>query len=131
MKIKILQTPSVFTFLFLGCAILFLGVLSSGCASVQKGTTQTVPIDSNPAGAEVFAGGEKIGTTPMEHDFERRTAHRVRISKEGYETREVLLHTVENEAAGQFIRFSFEERRGSYLSLEPEAISVDLRPLSE
>ncbi|MCH8475572.1 MAG: PEGA domain-containing protein [Opitutales bacterium] len=112
-------------------AILALGVLLAGCATVQKGTTQTVPIESSPAGAEVFAGSEKLGTTPLEHDFERRTAHRVRIVKEGYEPHEVLLRTVENEAADQLIRFSFEERRGSYLSLEPEEISVELRPLSD
>ena len=110
---------------------LTLGMLAGGCATVQKGTTQSVPIESSPSGAEVFIRGEMVGTTPMEYSFNRRSAHRVRIAKEGYESEEVLLQTVENEAADQFIRFSFEERRGSYLSLEPEEISVDLRPVAE
>ncbi|MCH8539182.1 MAG: PEGA domain-containing protein [Opitutales bacterium] len=124
------RKPFVSFLLALG-ATLALGLLLTGCATVQRGTTQTVSVESSPSGAEVFAGSEKLGTTPLEHDFERRTAHRVRIVKEGYEPHEVLLRTVENEAADQFIRFSFEERRGSYLSLEPEEISVELRPLSE
>ena len=111
-------------FLFFGA----LGLLLAGCATFTQGTRQVVSIETDPPGAEVYRGGELLGTTPLEHAFSRKVAHRLVIRKEGYEDEEVLLYTVDNEAADQFIRFSVEQRRGSYQSLEPEEVSLTLTP---
>lgn len=101
----------------------------SGCASVRQGSTQVVPIVTDPPGAEVYRRGELLGETPLEHAFSRRVAHRLLIQKEGFITEEVFLYTVPNEGETQFFRFSWEQRRGSYQDLSPDEVELTLRPL--
>ncbi|MEX2380852.1 MAG: PEGA domain-containing protein [Opitutales bacterium] len=108
-------------------AILALSLLT-GCATIQKGTTQRVPIESQPSGAAVYVNNQYVGDTPLRHDFPRKTGHLVRIEKEGYASETLSLRTVPNEAAGAFVRFSVDEIVGAQNDLRPDAVSVSLRP---
>ena len=64
-----------------GCLAL---VFVSGCASMVTGTTQHIPITSNPPGAKVTIDGELKGTTPLSVDLERKPYHSVTLELEGY-----------------------------------------------
>lgn len=44
--------------------LLTLTLLLSSCATVFKGGTQTVPVSTEPAGAEIIIDGVSYGTTP-------------------------------------------------------------------
>lgn len=41
-------------------------VFFSGCATLFKGSTQVLPVNSDPAGAEVFVDGVSVGRTPIQ-----------------------------------------------------------------
>jgi hypothetical protein len=60
-------------------------LLATGCATIVRGTHQTVAIRSNPSGATVFVDG-KTYTTPAQLDLARRQSHGVVLTKEGYRT---------------------------------------------
>ena len=56
--------------------------LLCGCGQVQR----TVSIDSQPAGALVYANNQEIGRTPLQRDFIWYGTYDVSASLEGYET---------------------------------------------
>ena len=128
---RIFSIKGFFRHLFVLALLLVGSALGSGCASLTKGSRQVVPITTDPSGAEVVHRGKVLGETPLEHAFPRRTAHRLVIRKEGYVTEEVFLYTVPNEAETQFVRFSWEQRRGSYQDLAPAEVDLTLRPFPE
>jgi hypothetical protein len=65
-------------------------VLSASCAALISGTTQTVPITSQPPHAEVFVDGVSVGFTPVELELERGREHTVVVRLAGRERTVVL-----------------------------------------
>lgn len=70
--------------LLFGISILLLTVLAS-CATLTKGTEQTITINSNVDGAGVFLEGSQIGTTPYVGKIPKNK-EAVTIEKDGYRT---------------------------------------------
>jgi hypothetical protein len=70
-------------------AIVFAGILmmsmSGGCATLLRGTHQTINVKTEPEGATVNVDG-KAFTSPADVDLRRKESHVVAISKEGYRT---------------------------------------------
>jgi hypothetical protein len=60
------------------------GLYLMGCATVFKGSTREVAFNTEPAGAEVFVNGRKLGNTPVEVELESRVTHSIEIKKAGY-----------------------------------------------
>ncbi len=52
-----------------------LAIALSGCATLFNPSSQHVPIDSAPPGAEVFVDGTLVGTTPITLELEKRSEH--------------------------------------------------------
>jgi hypothetical protein len=69
----------------------FLAFLGSGCATMAHGRFQQVLVTSEPAGAAVFEGSRLMGITPTQLKLARRPRHLLRIEKEGFLTREIVL----------------------------------------
>ena len=65
-------------------------LLCGGCATLMRGTHQSLKITTDPGGATVQVDGRSY-TTPAEVDLPRRQAHQVVISKPGYRTVEFKL----------------------------------------
>ena len=57
----------------------------SGCATIVSGTTQSVTIQSTPAGASVFIDGVEKGVTPLTLELKRKADTTLKVSKEGYQ----------------------------------------------
>lgn len=68
----------------LGVAILTLALC--GCASVLKGTSQTVTFTSTPDGAEVLVDGLSRGVTPLSISLKKNQYSTVMVKKAGYAT---------------------------------------------
>ncbi len=62
------------------------------CAAIIRGTSQKIPVTSNPAGAKIIVDGNEMGTTPMNLKLRRKKIHNIKIEKEGYEPFTVIIN---------------------------------------
>ena len=59
--------------------------LSYGSATIFKGTSQAITIDSNPEGAKVYVDGQLRGKTPLSISMNKSlSTHTFRVVKNGY-----------------------------------------------
>lgn len=67
-------------------------VSAGGCATLAHGTRQDVAVTSEPAQADVFIDGERMGATPLTVSLKRRRKDIVlRFAKEGFADAQVPL----------------------------------------
>lgn len=64
----------------------------SGCATVFKGGTQEVPVNSSPSGAEVIINGVSQGVTPLNLQLESNKSYTV-VVRNGTEERTFVLRS--------------------------------------
>jgi hypothetical protein len=123
--------------MFRAMGLFFALSLVSGCATVVKGTTQVIPINSDPTGAEVLVNNNMLGITPTEIKLKRKNDHQVIIRKEGYSTVTMpVLKSVGgavwgNVLAGGLIGWGVDATSGAQYNLSPETIFVTLRPAGQ
>ena len=106
-------------------------VLLSGCALLFKGTNQTVPFNSDPAGAEVYIDGAKMGTTPLQIQLKVDRSYTVTFKKDGKE-RTVILR---NEIGPIWVVLDLfglapliiDAATGAWYELQPGQVNVDLK----
>jgi len=72
-------------------AILMIGLSLSmtGCATIFKGTTERVSLNSEPHGAEVYVNDAYVGDTPLRLKLETKHAYRIEFRKDGYKSKVV------------------------------------------
>ena len=85
-------------------ALLFAGVLMSGCATILDGRSQVLTVSSNVDGAEVIlvtsSGSETvIGKTPYVGPVKRIKNGKLAVKKDGFKTIEIALTTDTNPYA--------------------------------
>lgn len=118
---KILLTIGLFPFL-------------ASCATLVHGTRQEIPISTNPSGALV-SDGETTTETPAIFNLKRGTDHVLTITKPGYHTENIkLAHVISEVVAGNLIfggliGWGIDAISGAQWRLEPEVVTVTLRPL--
>jgi hypothetical protein len=71
-------------------AVVLLGLITGGCATAMRGTTQRVRVESDPASATVTLD-EKTYTTPFEVTLKRNARHTVLVSAPGYQPVQFML----------------------------------------
>lgn len=111
-------------------------LFAGGCASIVKGTTQAIPVSSDPAGADVKIDGNKIGQTPVSVEAKRKTDHLITIEMPGYQvesiavTRNVGGAVYGNILAGGLVGWGVDAMSGAQYNLSPATISVKLKSAS-
>ena len=109
---------------------------SSGCATVIKGTTQGIPVNSEPDNADVLVDGQLVGTTPTTVEMKRKRDHLVTIEKDGYQPKTIAVvkdiggAVFGNILAGGLIGWGVDAASGAQYNLNPKTISVKLEPVS-
>jgi len=68
------------------------------CATLSRGTSQKIPVTSNPSGAKIIVDGEEMGYAPLELKLKRKKSHVIRIEKQGYNPLEI--RTTRKTSAG-------------------------------
>jgi hypothetical protein len=107
--------------------------LMNGCATMVKGTTQDIPITSDPSGARVQVNGAAAGTTPTTVTLSRKFNHVITLEKEGYETETVAVTksigrtTGGNLLAGGIVGWGVDAMSGAQYDLAPATIDARLR----
>src|SRR5690625_7796757 len=66
--------------IFAAFAVLYL----TGCATAIKGRSQTIPVASEPDGADIIVNDSNVGGTPAEGELRRKRDHQIIIKKQGY-----------------------------------------------
>jgi len=114
-------------------------LISAGCATLFSRGYDDLTIESNPPGAEVYWGAEKIGTTPFTRRFDRDTFEipKLTFRKAGYLTQTVTLQrTLERTALFNFGFFlttcggtswGIDAVSGNMIRYTPDSYLIDLQ----
>jgi hypothetical protein len=114
-------------------ALAVSGILSAGCATIVKGSTQTITVSSNVDGADVFLDGLKVGTTPFAGPVPKNKGA-LMVQKPGYRAANLSLSkSLEpmfwgNIITGGTLGSITDFASGSAYQYAPAAYQVDLRP---
>lgn len=68
-------------------------IFSNSCATIVKGPTQKVTIDSNVPGADIYLNNKRIGQTPYTGPIPRGSDTTIVVSKPGYRNKTVTLNS--------------------------------------
>ena len=104
----------------------------SGCATLMCGTSQNVPVSSNPAGATLQVDGSGSFTTPTTLRLERKRDHLLVFTKDGYEEQSLtLLHVIGGAVCGNIllgglIGWFVDALTGAQYRLAPAKVHVEL-----
>ena len=129
-------------------AIVASALLISGCASIQSGTSQTIKVSSNPAGATVYTATSKnntvvnkgvvgvTGATPLAVSVSRKDGV-IMLEKEGYEPATVDMKKKMNPwvwgdiILGSMLSTSIDTSTGASSQYDPGEYMVDLKPIAK
>jgi hypothetical protein len=116
-------------------------VFSTGCASITRGTTDTLVIESDPAGADVKLSTGLSGKTPVSFKLPRKNDLTVTISKPGFETLTVNVSSqvvgagsagmAGNVLVGGLIGVAVDASTGAMKDLKPNPVKVKLNPVAK
>lgn len=109
-------------------------VLLTSCATIVKGSTDTIKITSIPPGAKVLnEGGEEIGVTPCDVQLTSKRAHKLSIASSGYASRTVNIennfsigYTIGNIFSFSLLGLIVDVASGSIYNLQPNEVNVTL-----
>lgn len=112
------------------------GSLFTGCATVTRGTSEVLVVETEPAGASVRLSNGMVGTSPTSFKIPRKGAVTVTIFKEGYEPLEVQVHTqvagsgaagmAGNVLVGGLVGVGIDSFSGGMLEHKPNPVKVTL-----
>ena len=110
----------------------------SGCATITRGKTQPLTVNSDPLGASIEISNGMTGTTPWTFELPRKDGVTITISKDGFETAVVNvvsttsseggMHTAGNILFGGFIGLAVDGGSGAMKDLLPNPVFVRLVP---
>ena len=103
-------------------------ILAAGCATIEKGRTQRVTIQSLPSGATVYVDGREAGHTPLSLQLSRMNAYQVTVRKRGFADATDSIRTVANEYDARFFRLGVDYSTGAMNDLVPASLRFEMRP---
>lgn len=116
--------------------VLTASVLCSGCATITRGTTQQIAVDSHPQGAKVTTESGLTVVTPAAIELKRNQSHYLSCTKEGYkEAKQVLTPAVASGGAagmagnilvGGLIGAAIDSGSGAMYDLTPSRVFFHL-----
>ena len=118
-------------------ASLVLGL--GGCATLDRGTADTLYVLSDPPGAQATTSAGSTCVTPCTLDVNRRDEFTVTITKAGFETRTVEVKTrLSGSGVGSFMEnvvtggagMVVDAATGAALEHVPDPVDVTLKPIA-
>jgi hypothetical protein len=109
--------------------------LSTGCASILKGSKSSVDVHSNPPGAEIYINGARVGTAPLQLEMASDKSYKLEVRKAGHMTRTYILESevgvgwvILDVFAGGLIAVVVDAATGDWHTLSPSEIHATLPP---
>jgi hypothetical protein len=112
--------------------MLFLTFLLTTCATLFKGSTETVAFSSDPTGAKVYVNGNLLGTTPVELELKSNKSYTIEFKKDGYETKTVVLNNsvgggwIILDILGGLLPIVIDAATGNWYELDQEHVNAVL-----
>lgn len=105
---------------------------------MSKGTTQAIPVSSDPSGADVKIDGNWLGQTPIVVEARRKTDHLLTIEKPGYQVQSIAItRNIGGEvyqniwmAEMGLVGWGVNAMSGAQYNLTPENIAVKLKAVT-
>ncbi|MQY57129.1 PEGA domain-containing protein, partial [bacterium] len=72
-------------------SLILSALLFQNCATIYKGTSQKIPITSEPSGTMIMVDGNEIGHVPLVLKLRKNKSHIIRIEKQGYNPYEIKI----------------------------------------
>lgn len=123
----------------LAAVALLAALLSTGCATITRGSTEAFVIETKPAGAEAKLSNGLYCTTPCSIKVKRRGDFVVTLTKKGYETvTATVTSSVDGGGAagmagnvilGGIIGAGVDAGTGAMHSHKPNPLVVELVPI--
>jgi uncharacterized protein YceK len=104
-----------------------------GCATILNGTSQKIPVSSEPAGATVTVDSQDTYTTPVKLRLERRRDHALVFTKDGFSPQTVnVMRVLSESVCGNTLLFGplgwiFDMCAGTQYKLVPDKVNVELK----
>ena len=127
--------------LYVATLLAAITVFSTGCASITRGTTDTLVIESDPAAADVKLSTGLSGKTPVSFKLPRKNDLTVTISKPGFETLTVNVTSqvvgagsagmAGNVLVGGLIGVAVDASTGAMKDLKLKPVKVKLNPVAK
>ncbi|MDF1838181.1 MAG: hypothetical protein P1V35_09955 [Planctomycetota bacterium] len=118
---------------------LLLTLFFSSCATITRGSTDSVIVRTQPSGAQVTLSNGMTGTSPASFELPRKHTVVVNICKPGFQPVEVTLnpvmtgeggtHMAGNLLAGGLIGAAVDAGSGAIYDLTPNPLEVTLVPI--
>lgn len=108
-------------------ALICLTLLLTNCATMFRGTTQQVSINTTPTGADVNISNGSSCVTPCTIEAERKNTLQVTIAKNGYHTHTTSL-VPSLAGAGAMLGGIIDYGTGAVYDLQPNPLHVVLIP---
>lgn len=121
------------------CTVLLavaIPALLGGCASVVNGSSQMVPVSSDPVGAAVLLDDAPAGVTPCKLALDRKCDHILTLRKEGYEEhsmemrRTASMMVFGNLLVGGMVGLYADSQGGAQFQFVNDKVHVQLKPSS-
>jgi hypothetical protein len=116
-------------------ALAVVAVLSSGCAAVFGTKEKEFALHSEPAGAEVYVDGNRVGTTPAKVRLSNHREHTFVFRKEGYKETTCTMVRRTNagwvilDILGGVVPVIIDAATGSWSQVKGSTCSGNLDPL--
>ena len=114
--------------------VLALGLALEGCATILGGSTQTLTVNSNVNGAEVYLNDMLLGKTPLLTTIKRGQEGVFKVKAEGYQTYQIAVNKKINSLfwvnilSGGSFGSSTDYATGAMYEYEPSTFMVSMQP---
>lgn len=111
--------------------IIFILILS-GCATLFKGTSETVSLGSEPP-AEVYINGTYRGDTPVKLDLKSDKEYDIEFRKEGFESKTVHISNsvgagwIVLDVLGGLVPVIVDAATGAWYQLDQKMVNATLK----
>ena len=108
--------------------IIILLMFNLGCATIMRGTSEVLQIQSDPTGAHAELSTGQSVTTPGQVKLKRDTNVIITFTKEGYEKESVTVYPTVS-GTGAVLGSVFDYGTGAIYDLTPNPVFVTLKPI--
>ena len=119
--------PSNEGFMLKFSSIVVLVLLSSGCATMIRGTEQKLSVNTTPVGAKVMLSDGRSCISPCTLSVKRKDTINITIEKKGYHTHTTAVVPTLS-GAGAMLGGLVDYGTGAVYDLQPNPLHVHLTP---